>query len=144
MLTYSDVVNLYPDARGVKVNTLVYRNLAFDSSMQQPKGLFIGSQKDGNLLLAIGNGAISAIWPKSLPIPTYTPNDFPVIFVNDSVEAMVKLVHKYTEKITLKKRGDATKMIFSNQDLQKDSMFYEIYCLLNVSKVSKEMRNEGQ
>ncbi|MBS4193894.1 hypothetical protein [Lederbergia citri] len=144
MLTYSDVVTLYPDTRGVKVNTLVYSCLTFDSSFNQPKGLFIGSQRDCDLLKAIGNGAISVIWPKNIPIPAYTPNDFPVIFVDDSIEAMVKLVHKYTEKITLKKRGDATKMIFSSQELQKDSMYYEIYCLLNGYKDSTEMRNEGQ
>ncbi|MBW8348633.1 hypothetical protein K0H71_04105 [Bacillus sp. IITD106] len=144
MLTYSDVVTLYPNIRGVKVNTLVYKCLTFDSSIQQSKGLFIGSQRDCNLLRAIGNGAISVIWPQDIPIPHYTPNDFPVILVDDSIEAMVKLVHKYPEKITLKKRGDATKMIFSSKELQKDSVYYEIYCLLNEYKDSSEMRNEGQ
>lgn len=144
MLTYSDVVKFNPHTRGVKVNTLVYRTLTFDSSIQQAKGLFIGSKRDGNLLRAIGNGAISVIWPKDIPLPDYTPNDFPVIFVDDSIEAMVKLVHKYTEKMTMKKRGDATIMIFTKEKLQKDSMYKEIYGLLNDEKESKEMGNEDQ
>lgn len=144
MLTYSDVVKFNPHTRGVKVNTLVYRTLTFDSSIQQAKGLFIGSKRDGNLLRAIGNGAISVIWPKDIPLPDYTPNDFPVIFVDDSIEAMVKLVHKYTEKMTMKKRGDTTIMIITKQDLQNDRMYDEIFGLLDKHLVCMEMENEDK
>jgi len=144
MLTYSDVVKLYPHTRGIKVDTLVYRTVTLDSSIQQAKGLFIGSQRDKDLLTAIGNGAISVIWPKDIPLPVYTPNDFPVIYVDDSIEAMVKLVRNYTEKMTMKKRGDATIMIFTKEELQKSSMYKEIHGLLNDVKESKEMGNEDQ
>ncbi|MCR2820813.1 hypothetical protein [Lederbergia panacisoli] len=144
MLTYRDVVKLYPNTKGVKVSTLIYRSLSFDSSIEQEKGLFIASNTDSNLLKAIGNGAVSTIWPRNIPIPAYTPNDFPVIYVDDSVEAMVKLVRKYTGKITLNKCGERAIMMFSEQNLQKDSIYYEIYCLLKENEVSKEMRNEGQ
>jgi len=68
----------------------------------------------------------------------------PTYYVDDSIEAMVKLVRKYTEKITLNKCGERAIMMFSEQELRKDNTNFEIYSLLKESEVSKEMRNEGQ
>ncbi|MBS4177213.1 hypothetical protein [Lederbergia citrea] len=131
MLTYRDVLKLYPETRGIKEEHISFGSITLNSSSTQLKGLYFGTAADLDLGAAIANGAIAAIWPKEISLPAYTPNHFPVFFAHDSIEAMVVVVRKYTNKITLEKREDLTNMILSKQDLQNEKIYNEIHMLLD-------------
>lgn len=133
MLTYEDIMLLFPDAKGIRVPSLSFHTMTMNSTIPQEKGLFIHAAQDADLLQAIGNGAVAAVWARGSKIPAYTPNHFPVILVDHPIEAMAEIVRSYTSKITIKKNGDLTKIMMKNDDMQYEinkKIFNEIQMLL--------------
>lgn len=132
-------MTLFPEVTGIKQDKMMFQTITINSSSNLTKGLFICSTKNQNLAQAITNGAICAIWPKTISVPTYTPNHFPMIYVNNSLEALLELVRVHKNKITLKKHGDLTNMIISKQDIQLERIYDEILLLLNEGQQDCEM-----
>lgn len=144
MLTYSDVVKLFPNVMGIEGLKLNFHTIAFNSTITQEKGLFIASALDTNLAKAIENGAVASIWPEEIPLPTYRPNHFPVILVKCSLKALEVIVREYSKKITLKKCGELTNMIIFKQDLQNEEIYSEIQLLLQEMDVKTGKGRESK
>ncbi|MBO1004933.1 hypothetical protein [Pseudogracilibacillus auburnensis] len=142
MLTYNDVIKLFPDIRGVKVDSLLYETISINSSIEQKKGLFFHINVDSKLNDAIANGAVTAIWRKDHPLPSYTPNHFPVIFVKDPLEALMNISGKYKEKITLKSDGELTTMKLNKQDIDQVTIYNKIMRLLNKMELVEKRERE--
>lgn len=141
MLTFADVATVLPNSCGIKGIEMNFQTITLNSSKSMEKGLFIYSETDSDLLKAIGNGAIAAIWPESVDLPLYTPNHFPVFIVNDSIDSLTILVKEYTDKIILNNSGDKTNMILEKNELQQnDPKIHEIYSLLNFGKTKQNGR----
>ncbi len=109
MLLYKHVKELFPSSKGIKEDTLPFLTVYISSNEIVTKGLYFPifdsteKQYSDNLLEAINGGAIAAIWPNNLPIPTYVPNHFPTFMVDDTLEALEKLVDFYGENIPMLK-----------------------------------------
>ncbi|MEH7106862.1 MULTISPECIES: hypothetical protein [Bacillaceae] len=130
---YEDLLQLFPDAQGIRED-FIFLTISDQANVNQPKGLFIPtSERSGELSKAIENGAIAAIWEKGKALPHYTPNHFPVFFVNDVVEAMMSLLQCYIDKVngeTDIKMG-ITNFIISNKELlNKKIETYDIAVML--------------
>lgn len=142
MLTYNDVKKLFPHARGVKVDSLIYETISLNGSIEQRKGLFFHISKDLKLNDAIANGAVTAIWREDHPLPAYTPNHFPVIFVEDPLQALINILEKYKGKITFKSDGELTTMKLKQQDIENEKIYNEIIKLVNeMESVEKGREN---
>ncbi|MFK4998045.1 hypothetical protein ACI2OX_13685 [Bacillus sp. N9] len=118
MLTFSDVANLFPDGKGIKGITLNFQTITTSSSLKTEKGLFIYLGGEEQLLDAIGNGAVAAIWPTTKILPSYTPNHFPIFLVDDEMEALQQLVQTYASKISIENCGDLTTMKLEKAELK--------------------------
>ena len=73
MLTYEDIVLLFPDAKGIRVPSLSFHTMTMNSTIPQEKGLFIHAAQDADLLQAIGNGAVAAVWARGSKSPPIRP-----------------------------------------------------------------------
>lgn len=117
MLTYEDVVEILPETEGIKDASISFGFIAFSSTEKQPKGLFIQAGQDEDLQAAISNGAVAAVWPMEKELPFYTPNHFPVFLAeNGALSAVVRIVEKYSDKITLEKKSDKTVLILPGSE----------------------------
>lgn len=123
MLTYRDVEKLLPDPKGIRGVPITFQTISFQSSLTQPKSLFIALDEDCDLLAAIANGAVAAIWPKAKAIPSYAPNHFPIFLAEDPGKMTIKLIEKNKEKISIRKSGDQTEMKIKN--IIPENKFYE-------------------
>lgn len=123
-LTYDDLVTLFPKTKGIKDELLFY-TVSTDSSLSQPKGLFIPIFDDsGELKEAIQNGAIGAIWDEQVELPSYVPNHFPVLFTNNIREALEQTINTYIKKINGEKIEimNMTNFLFVEEKLLKENI----------------------
>jgi hypothetical protein len=80
-LAFDDLVTIFPEFKGIKEADHLYFTVTDNADREQTRGLFIPLNDDsGELLDAIANGAIAAVWDKKKQIPRYTPNHFPIFF----------------------------------------------------------------
>lgn len=114
-LTYKLISKTIPEAKGFVSDTLEFQTVSFCASANQPKGLFIplSSDAENELNTAIANGAIGAIWEKGNPIPSYTPNHFPIFYSKDRMKGIKKMIQLYEE--VLQQEETETKFIFSKE-----------------------------
>lgn len=111
MLLYKHVKELFPLTKGIQEDTLPFHTVYISSEETVSKGLYIpivdstDKEYSDYLLEAINGGAIAAIWPKDEPIPSFVPNHFPTFMVNDTLEAIEKLVDFYEDKIPTLQTG---------------------------------------
>ncbi len=99
-LAFKDLADLFANKKGVHEAEQFYCTVSDQASSRQPKGLFIAMNDDvGELMDAIANGAIAAIWDNKRALPHYTPTQFPVFFTNDTIVAVREILKKYNEKI---------------------------------------------
>lgn len=78
-LAFKDVADLFADRKGVQETDHFYCTVCDQANIRQPKGLFIAMNDDaGELMEAIANGAIAAVWDNKRKLPRYTPTQFPV------------------------------------------------------------------
>jgi UDP-N-acetylmuramyl pentapeptide synthase len=138
-LAFNDLVKLFSDMRGIKVADHHYVTATDDAKAIQTRGLFIPLNEDsGELLEAIANGAIAAIWDKKKQLPKYTPNHFPIFFTNNPIEAVRELLRFYIENMDGEKeeKMNMTKFAFLNKKLLKENKeTYDIAVMLE--KISK-------
>ncbi|MBL5782137.1 hypothetical protein HV481_10185 [Bacillus sporothermodurans] len=85
MLSIKDINHLSNSMRGINQSNITFELVSIFSDFPQPKGLFIPIH-DANLDKAIENGAIAAIWKENEPLPSYTPNHFPVFLSNSLLQ----------------------------------------------------------
>ena len=98
-LAFNDLVTLFSDYKGVKEADHLYVTVTDNAAEAQPRGLFIPLNDDsGELLDAIANGAIAAIWEREKPVPKYTPNHFPIFFTDNPIEAVREILRSYILK----------------------------------------------
>lgn len=143
-LAFNDLVKLFSEIRGIKEADHLYITVTDDSNAIQTKGLFIPLSEDsGELLEAIANGAIAAIWDKKKQLPKYTPNHFPIFFTDNPIEAVRKLLRFYIEKIDGDKaeKMNMTNFVILNKKLLKENKeTYDIAVMLeNISKLNPKV-----
>ncbi|MFP7296035.1 hypothetical protein [Neobacillus niacini] len=142
-LAFNDLVTIFPDFKGVREADHLYFMVTDNAGSDQPRGLFIPLTNDsGELLDAIANGAIAAVWDKKNPIPKYTPNHFPVFFTEDLTSGVRHLLQFYFEKIDGENREkmNMTKFAFLNKKLLKENKeTYDIAVMLE--KISMKNSN---
>lgn len=137
-LVFNDLVTLYSDFKGVREADHLYLTVTDSAAVAQPRGLFMPLNDDsGELLDAIANGAIAAIWERGKPVPKYTPNHFPIFFTDYPIEAIRDLLRFYYKKIDgdQAEKMNVTKFVFLNKKLLKENKeTYDIAVMLdNVS-----------
>ncbi|MEH7375757.1 hypothetical protein [Neobacillus drentensis] len=133
-LALKDLEGLFDSSRGIQ-DDFLFTSVSDQANDAQPKGLFVSfNGMYGELLEAIANGAIAAIWNQEHDLPRYTPNHFPVFFTNDPADAIVTILKRYIEKLN----GETDKIMaitnfkFSNKKLlNKNNETYDISVLLN-------------
>jgi UDP-N-acetylmuramyl pentapeptide synthase len=123
-LTYDDLVNKFPDSKGIKEDFQFF-TVSTDATLSQPKGLFIPLYADsGELKDAINNGAIGAIWDSEISVPTYIPSQFPILFATDLNIAFEIVLKTYVDKLNGEKIDimNMTKFLFKEETLLNDSI----------------------
>jgi hypothetical protein len=132
-LALKDLVRLINDKRGIQ-DEILFWTVSDLAGAKQPKGLFVPLNKEsGELLEAISNGAVAAIWEKEQTLPQYLPNQFPIFFTNDSAEALKDIINLYIEKLDgeTNEHMERTNFKISNQTLlNKNKQAYDIAGLL--------------
>jgi UDP-N-acetylmuramyl pentapeptide synthase len=143
-LAFNDLVELFSDIRGIKEADHLYKTVTDDVNVMKTRGLFIPLGEDsGELLEAIANGAIAAIWDKKKQLPKYTPNHFPIFFTDSPIVAVRELLRFYIEKIDGDKaeKMNMTNFVFLNKKLLKENKeTYDIAVMLE--KISKLNSND--
>lgn len=144
-LAFNDLVKLFSDIRGIKEADHLYITVTDNANAMQTRGLFIPLSEDsGELLEAIANGAIAAIWDKKKQLPKYTPNHFPIFFTDNLIETVRELLKFYIEKIDGDKaeKMNMTNFVFLNKKLLKENKeTYDIAVMLE--KISKLNSNDN-
>ncbi|WP_223596008.1 hypothetical protein [Neobacillus bataviensis] len=146
-LALSDLSVLFKDHLGVQDELLFY-TVTDQANVIQPKGLFVSvNEGTEDLAEAMANGAIAAIWERGKKLPHYTPNQFPVFFTSDSVEAIKKLLQHYLEKLNgeIEETMEITNFKFSNKELlNKNRETYDIAVMLKKLTKQHVIDSEGR
>ncbi|MEH7177274.1 hypothetical protein [Neobacillus vireti] len=145
-LMFNDLVALLSDFKGVREADHFYMTVTDSAAEDQPRGLFIPLSDDsGELLDAITNGAVAAIWDKEKPVPRYTPNHFPIFFTETPLNAAGELLRFYFKKIDGDKVKDmnVTKFVFLNKKLLKENKeTYDIAVMLENLSMKNTNNND--
>jgi hypothetical protein len=132
-LALKDLVRLINDKRGIQ-DEILFWTVSDLAGAKQPKGLFVPLNKEsGELLEAISNGAVAAIWEKEQTLPHYIPTQFPIFFTNDPAEKLKDIIKLYIEKLDgeTNKHMEKTNFKISNKTLlNKNKQTYDIAGLL--------------
>src|SRR5699024_3532962 len=61
----------------------------------------VGDNFDGHDYIkdAFNQGAVAAIWDRKKELPSFIPNDFPVFYVDDTLQALHRLATAYRDKV---------------------------------------------
>lgn len=142
---FKDLVTLFPNFKGIKEAEHFYYMVTDDANAEQARGLFIPLNDDsGELLNAIANGAIAAIWDKTKQVPKYTPNHFPIFFTENLIEGVRELLRYYLEKIDGEKveKMNMTQFVFFNKKLLKENKeTYDIAVMLEkIAKINSDTK----
>ena len=144
-LVLNDLASLLNDKRGIQ-DEMQFWTVSDLAGTKQPKGLFVPVNKEsGELLEAISNGAVAAIWEKEQTLPRYLPTQFPIFFTNDSADALKDIINLYIEKLDgeTNKHMERTNFKISNKTLlNKNKQAYDIAGLLEklISQDNPERR----
>lgn len=100
LFTTDLLVEIFPDFRGSVNDGISIKQVSTDSRKSLDHGLFIplrGEKFDGHDFLdqAIKHGAVACLWNKDVPLPKFTPNDFPVYYVEDTLVSLQELARVY-------------------------------------------------
>jgi len=148
LLALKDLASLFTDNQGIQDDMMFY-TVTDQANTVQPKGLFIPiNEESGELLDAIANGAIAAIWEYEKKLPRYTPTYFPVFFTNDKAVAIKNILKLYSEKLDgeTNKHMEITNFKFSNKKLlNKNNQTYDIAVILEklTNKLPIDMERRG-
>lgn len=143
-----DLVHLFPNRKGTYDPALKFYTISAYANSPQPKGIFIPLYNtSGELLKAIENGAVAALWNTEIPIPPYTPNQFIIFYTDDLWKGLKNMVELYrknyeydlekTERITFNfLAGNSMKVIDNTYDLA--IAVKELDTLLEGKNIQKE------
>ncbi|WP_053072398.1 hypothetical protein [Rossellomorea marisflavi] len=92
MLSYENVLLLFPESRGIRFPGLTFGMIATDPGKKMSKGLYVPLHGGEDLLGPIESGAIASLWLKDQVIPAHVPNHFPLFIVEDMKQAYEKLI----------------------------------------------------
>jgi hypothetical protein len=129
MLTYQDVLSLFPRTTGVRDENIRFHTVSGLAGAKQPKGLYVPIKIDpGTLQDAISNGAVAAVWPEGEQVPVYTPNHFPVFYTQDNLKGLENIMNLYYDYLSQHENiNESTKFIFTNKALlNEDDETYDI------------------
>ncbi|WP_181348917.1 UDP-N-acetylmuramoyl-tripeptide--D-alanyl-D-alanine ligase [Thalassobacillus sp. CUG 92003] len=103
-LLVQELSALFPTSRGAVDDAIHLSAVMTDSRITLRNSLFVpivGEQFDAHDYLgeAIQNGAVAVLWQKDKHLPYAIPNDFPVFFVEDTVQALQQTAHFYKSKV---------------------------------------------
>jgi hypothetical protein len=144
-LAFEDLVTIFPDYKGVSEADHLYFTVSDYAGTEQTRGLFIPLNDDsGELLDAIANGAIAAIWDKKKQLPRYTPNHFPIFFTENPTSGVRDLLRFYFDKIDgdNREKMNMTKFAILNKKLLKENKeTYDIAVMLE-KLAMKSMNND--
>jgi hypothetical protein len=147
MLLHGDLALIFMEHRGIKDDNLAFQTVSAYSNIPQSKGLYIPLYGDsGELKTAIDNGAIAAIWPNDLSLPGYTPNDFPVFFVDNLWKGLMNMIVRYEMKRKANEEKENETSWFVLQDkssLNKKPNTYDISVITKEIKKIYQQRLEG-
>lgn len=104
LFALSWLAEVFPDHKGIISDELFIKEVTTDSRETTNQGLFIpliGERFDGHYHIdqAIKHGAIAIIWGKEKRLPDHIPDDFPVFYVQDTLDALQEVAMVYREKI---------------------------------------------
>lgn len=107
--TVSELTHIFHSYKGNFNNDEVINNVFTDSRVKTENGLFVpikGENFDGHdyISQAIENGAVCAFWSKEI-IDESIPDHFPLIIVDDTIEALQRLAAYYRKKVNPKVIG---------------------------------------
>ncbi|WP_318504899.1 hypothetical protein [Bacillus sp. T3] len=119
---YAWLTTIFSKTAGIQDLSLEFDTVATNGEEEQPRGLFIPLWGNSNELLdAIHNGAIAAIWEEDHKLPAYTPNHFPIFFTKDLETDIKIMLESYIE--TVKQEEERTQMSnFINVELLNEKM----------------------
>ena len=119
---YAWLTTIFSKTAGIQDLSLEFDTVATNGEDKQPRGLFIPLwENSADLLAAIHNGAIAAIWEEERDLPPYTPNHFPIFFTKDLENDIKNMLESYIEM--LKQEEERTQMSnFINVELLNEKM----------------------
>ncbi|HLR66058.1 UDP-N-acetylmuramoyl-tripeptide--D-alanyl-D-alanine ligase [Virgibacillus alimentarius] len=90
--------------QGQTKDSITINEVTTDSRLKSNKSLFIplvGENFDGHHYLkqAYDNGAIATLWNKQKDLPSFLPANFPVFYVENTLDALQKLASAYRQEI---------------------------------------------
>lgn len=142
---YNLLTNVFSKTGGIKDESLEFQTVATRGKDVQPMGLFIPLWGNSDELLeAINNGAVAAIWEEGRELPRYTPNHFPIFFTNEMTKDIKKMLDDYIEM--LKQEEDRKQMSkFIDVELLNEKMktyddFEKVKPILKLMQSLEEVR----
>src|SRR5699024_4876035 len=104
LFTLKWLAKIFNENEGELNDSIPIHDVTTDSRKKVNNGLFIplvGERFDGHdyILDAFNNGAIAALWKRDRTRPEALPNDFPIYYVSDTLDALQRLAACYREKI---------------------------------------------
>ncbi|HET7628792.1 MAG TPA: UDP-N-acetylmuramoyl-tripeptide--D-alanyl-D-alanine ligase [Bacillales bacterium] len=101
--TRKDLLSLFPSHRGAE-HEISINEVFIDSRKSARHALFVpivGETFDGHdfLLDAIQRGAVAALWQKNRDVPGEVPLDFPLFFVDDTLEGLQRFARQYLRRV---------------------------------------------
>ncbi|WP_082234261.1 UDP-N-acetylmuramoyl-tripeptide--D-alanyl-D-alanine ligase [Halobacillus massiliensis] len=104
MFTVQELSAVFSDHRGAANDKIPLRAVMTDTRIEKKQSLFIplaGENFDAHLFLmdAIKNGAVAALWQKDRELPKAVPTEFPVFFVEDTLQALQETSSFYLNKV---------------------------------------------
>ncbi|WP_416151045.1 Mur ligase domain-containing protein [Salipaludibacillus sp. HK11] len=99
--------------------TFSAKGVCLDTNRLKPGEIFVpikGQHYDGHHFIetAIENGAIATFWQKEETLPKTVPKDFPVFYVDDSLDAVIQMADQYLfeiDPVTIAITGDYSRFV---------------------------------
>ena len=147
MLTYEDVVQLFPNKKRFIDPSIHFHTVSAYARYSQAKGIFIPLYHDsGELQEAIANGAIGTLWEYDKALPDYMPNHFFVFYANDLWKGLKNMIEKYQEIVMSNDKGNYTQFLLENEsNLNNITQPSDLSSLIKkVDKMKMEYNNGGR
>ncbi|MFS0672346.1 UDP-N-acetylmuramoyl-tripeptide--D-alanyl-D-alanine ligase [Ornithinibacillus sp. 179-J 7C1 HS] len=104
LFTVNWLINIFPNVKGNVEGNKEIKSYFTDSRLKSEDALFIpliGERLDGHEFIeqAVENGAIASFWDKSKEVPVGLPDEFLLIFVEDTTKALQHLASCYRDDV---------------------------------------------
>ncbi|MCP3026210.1 UDP-N-acetylmuramoyl-tripeptide--D-alanyl-D-alanine ligase [Halobacillus sp. A5] len=104
MFTVNELSAIFSKGRGAAHDAIPIKSVMTDTRVEKKQSLFIpllGENHDahGFLMEAIKKGAVAALWQKDHDLPREIPTEFPVFFVEDTLQALQETSSFYLRKV---------------------------------------------